>query len=134
MAPEIDLGLLSDPADLPVLVAALRRLRGLIDAAPFEARAQETHPGRSVETEEALADHVRGGCGTSYHPVGTLRMGGADAPVTPELALRGVDGLWVADASVIPSIPSSNTNAPSIMIGHRASAMVVAAGSVARKA
>jgi choline dehydrogenase len=126
-APEIDLGLLSDPADLPLLVAALRRLRALIDRAPFAARAEEAHPGRAVETEEALAEHVRNSCGTSYHPVGTLGMGTGAAPVTPDLAVRGVEGLWAADASVIPSIPSSNTNAPSIMIGHRAADLIAAA-------
>ena len=60
---------------------------------------------------------IRARCGTAYHPVGTLRLGG---PVSDRLAVKGADGLWVADASVMPQVTSGNTNAPTMMIGHRA--------------
>jgi choline dehydrogenase len=69
--------------------------------------------------------HIRATAGTAYHPVGTLRMGAdPDAPVTPELRLRGILGLHVADASVMPAVTSANTNAPSMMIGYRAGRMI----------
>ena len=74
--------------------------------------------------EDALTDYARQHCGTAYHPVGTLAMGQGNTPVTPDLSLRAIGGLWVADASVMPRITSANTNAPSIMIGHRAAQFV----------
>ena len=64
-----------------------------------------------------------------FHPVGTVKMGAADdamAVLTPDCRVKGLDGLWVADASIMPSIPQGNTNATSIMIGERASALVLA--------
>ena len=119
---EIDLGLLSDPDDLAVMIAGLRRLRTLLDAAPLEPhRAPEVHPGADVDSDEALASYIRGAAGTAYHPVGTVAMGG---PLTERLAVKGVAGLWVADASVMPRITSANTNAPCIMIGHRAGQII----------
>ncbi len=63
-----------------------------------------------------------------FHPVGTARMGAADDPqavLTPDCRVKGLDGLWVADASVMPTIPQGNTNATAIMIGERASALVL---------
>lgn len=115
---QIDLGLLSDPGDLAVLVKGLRRLRALLDAAPLAPhRAPEVYPGRDVNSDAALAAYVRAHAGTAYHPVGTIAMGG---PLTPRLAVKGMAGLWVADASIMPQITSANTNATCIMIGHRA--------------
>lgn len=125
-APEIDLGLLTDPSDLDLMVAGLKRLRQILALALFETRAApEVFPADAAQTDAEIADYVCARCGTAYHPVGTLRMGaGGQAPVTPGLALRGVGGIWVADASVMPKITSANTNAPSIMIGHRAAQMI----------
>lgn len=123
-APSIDPGLLSDPADLDALVRGVERLREVLAAAPLGARrAGEAHPGAGV-TDAALRAHVRAACGTAYHPVGTLALGG---PVTPEGRLAGADALWVADASVMPSITSANTNAPSILIGWRIGGRAAAA-------
>ena len=117
-APAIDLGLFTDPGDLHTMVAGVRRLRDLLDAADFGTRrGTEVHPGAAVASDEALADHIRRCCGTAYHPVGTLRMGDADAPVTPRLSVRGTRGLWAVDASIMPQVTSANTNAPSMMIG-----------------
>lgn len=122
---EIDLGLLTDEDDLDTLVRGLKRLRALLAEADFSARrAPEAFPGAQVQSDDALRDYVRNRCGTAYHPVGTLRMGEGDAPVSPGLSVNGADGLWVADASVMPRVTSANTNAPSMMIGHRAAIMI----------
>lgn len=113
-APLIDLGLLKDPDDLETLAAGLERLRGLLQAADFGTRrAPEVYPSAAVNGD-ALKEHIRANCGTAYHPVGTLRLGG---PVSERLSVRGVENLWVADASIMPSVTSANTNAPSMMIG-----------------
>ena len=121
-APRIDLGLLSDGRDRDDLRAGLRALRRLLDAAPFGARrAAEVFPGRGAADDAALDAHIDARTGTAYHPVGTCAIG---AVVDARLRVRGVDGLWVADASVMPSITSANTNAPSIMIGWRGAGMV----------
>lgn len=117
-APEIDLGLLNDPADLDTLEAGLDRLREMLTRA--ELPGVEAFPGPQV-TGEALRNHIRARLGTAYHPAGTLAMGG---PVTNRLAVKGVDGLWVADASVMPALTSANTNAPCMMIGHRAAHLI----------
>ncbi len=123
--PEIDLGLFNDTSDLDTLVAGLGRLRSLLDEADLGPhRAPEAYPGLSVSGEAALRDHVIRRCGTAYHPVGTLRIGEGTAPVSPRLAVRGVKNLWVADASIMPSVTSANTNAPAMMIGYRAAEFV----------
>ena len=118
----IDFNLLSDPADLDLMVSGVKRLRTLIAEAGINGI--EGHPGADTTDDQAIRDYVLGHCGTAYHPVGTLRMGADDAPVTPRLAMRGLKNLWVADASVMPKITSANTNAPSMMIGHRAAQMI----------
>ena len=124
-APEIDLGLLSHPDDLPTLVAGFKRLRKILQVAPFGSRrAPEAYPAGKVSTDEEIACHIRDRLGTAYHPVGTLRMGNDNAPVSPRLQVKGIAGLWVADASVMPKVTSANTNAPSIMIGHRAAQII----------
>lgn len=125
---EIDFGLFSDPADLDLLVKGWLRLRKLMAETDFgPMKAEEAFPNGQVTTEDEARAFIRDRAATAYHPVGTLRMGAdADAPVDPRLKLRGVDGLWVADASIMPSVTSANTNAPSMMIGHRAGAMIAA--------
>ena len=123
--PLIDLGLFRDPRDVDTLVAGLKRLRDLLSGADFgPRRGIEAFPGTDVASDEALRAHVRDRGATAYHPVGTLRMGTGTAPVTPRLAVRGVQGLWVADASIMPSVTSANTNAPSMMIGYRAAGFI----------
>ncbi|MEM1302311.1 MAG: GMC oxidoreductase, partial [Pseudomonadota bacterium] len=110
-----------DKSDLDIMVAGVSRLRRLLDKADFaHHRGVEVHPGPSVEGE-ALRDFVRSNAGTAYHPVGTLALGG---PVSSNCAVRGTQGLWVADASVMPQVTSANTNAPSMMIGWKAAEMI----------
>ena len=120
-APLIDPGLLSAQGDLEVMVQGVRRLRELLQRVD---QGNELFPGNTVQDDAALRDFVRARCATAYHPVGTLRMGEGAAPVSPRLAVKGVRGLWVADASVMPNITSANTNAPSMMIGMKAGAMI----------
>ena len=84
--------------------------------------AGELYPGLGVATHADVRDWVRKTAITYHHQVGTCKMGiDVDAVVDPELRVHGIDGLRVADASVMPTVPSGNTNAPSIMIGERVS-------------
>ena len=123
--PKINLGLLSDPRDLNTMVEGLKRLRQILATAPFGARkAPEVYPADAVTTDDQIADYIRAHCATAYHPVGTLAIGTGAEPVSPDMKLKGIDGLWVADASVMPTITSANTNAPSMMIGHRAAQFI----------
>ena len=94
--------------------------------------APEAFPAKTARTDAEIEEYVRGRCGTAYHPVGTLAMGVGAQPVTPDLRLKQVDGVWVADASVMPQITSANTNAPSMMIGHRAAKFIQAHVSLGR--
>ncbi|MGB0799692.1 MAG: GMC family oxidoreductase [Planktomarina sp.] len=125
VAPDIDLGLFKDTDDVETLLAGLKRLRVLMNKAAFgKYRAPEAFPGLEVSSDAALRQHIKERGATAYHPVGTLRMGEGTAPVTPRLAVAGVFGLWVADASVMPAVTSANTNAPSMMIGYRAAEFI----------
>jgi choline dehydrogenase len=91
-----------------------------------EIISEEWLPGDGVKTDEDYLDAARKIAQTIYHPVGTCRMGVDDhAVVDPRLRVRGVEGLRVADASIMPTITSGNTNAPSIMIGEKLSDMVL---------
>ena len=131
--PAIDLNLLSHPYDLEVLLNGIPRLRQILRDAPLgDHRASEGHPGEAV-TGAALEDFIRKGCGTAYHPVGTVAMG-EDGALDNELSLRGITGLTVADASVMPQVTSANTNAPSMMIGWRAGGFVAARAKAGKEA
>lgn len=104
------------------------RLARRIAAQPALRRflVEETLPGSAVESDEALLRYIRANGQTSYHPVGTCRMGtDAGAVVDPECRVHGVEGLRVADASVMPFLVSSNTNAPSIAVGERAAQIIL---------
>jgi choline dehydrogenase len=89
--------------------------------------AAERYPGPSVTSAEDMRRYVRETAITYHHQVGTCRMGkDAAAVVDPRLRVHGIDGLRVADASVMPTVTTGNTNAPSIMIGERAAELVLA--------
>ena len=119
---------LSDPEghDMKMMIEAARLSREILDQAAFAPhRGAPVFPERRIGTDAEYADFIRRKAETIYHPVGTCRMGSDDrAVVDSELRVRGVDGLRVVDASVMPSLPSGNTNAPTIMIAERASALI----------
>jgi choline dehydrogenase len=88
---------------------------------------EETDPGADCTNESELLDYIRATGLTVYHPVGTCRMGTDEmAVVDPQLRVRGLQGLRIADASVMPELVATNTNAPSIMIGERAASWILA--------
>lgn len=119
--PLIDLAALADDRDVASLAASVRQCRriGAQPALAGEWGAVEVYPGPEVADGD-VEDWVRRTAITYHHQVGTCRMGSdADAVVDPELRVRGIDGLRVIDASVMPTVPSGNTNAPAAMIAER---------------
>jgi choline dehydrogenase len=131
--PLIDLAALSREADLEALAASVALCRE-IGAAPSLAEwgARELYPGPEVSGVAALRDYVRRTAVTYHHQVGTCKMGRDElAVVDPTLRVHGIRGLRVADASVMPTVISGNTNAPAIMIGERASDFAAPVAAVA---
>ncbi len=120
--PRILTNFLADAYDQAVTIAGLRLAR-IVAAHPAFQRyiVDETFPGVDVRSDDELLAYAKGTGLTVYHPVGTCRMGAPqDSVVDAQLRVHGLAGLRIADASIMPTLPSSNTNAPSIMIGERA--------------
>jgi choline dehydrogenase len=128
MPPAVRFNFLSAQLDREVTLEAMRVTRRVMTAAPMRGIAtEEIAPGVSVLSDEELLDWVRQNAETTYHPVGTCRMGSDPMAVVDEqLRVHGLEGLRVADASIMPTLTSGNTNAPSIMIGEKASRMILA--------
>ena len=125
-APMIRANYLAEDADMRVLVEGVKISRRIGEAPAFAPyRGAETHPGALVESDEEIATSIRATAETLYHPVGTCRMGtDAMAVVDPQLRVRGIEGLRVADASVMPEIIAGNTNAPVVMIAEKAADII----------
>ena len=112
--------------DLDIILKGLKEIRRIVHAEVFKKyQPTEIQPGNHIQTDEDLKDYIRQFGGTIFHPVGTCKMGNDnDAVVDERLRVRGIRGLRVVDASIIPTIVGGNTNAPSIMIGEKASDMI----------
>jgi len=125
--PLIDPQLLREPEDILPLIRALRIARAAFATSAFaKYNGTEVAPGADIESDEAFDRYIRDTGYTVHHPVGTCRMGqGEQAVVDPELRVRGIEGLRIADASVMPSIIGGNTNAPCVMIGERAADFIL---------
>lgn len=131
--PLIDPRYLTDSRDLDALSAGVRMARDYGSAVPLSAMsAGELAPGKGAVTDRDVRDYIRSSVSTLYHPVGTCAMGG-DSPqargrlasvVDSRLRVRGIDGLRVVDASVMPTVPRGNTNAPVIAIAERAADLI----------
>jgi choline dehydrogenase len=125
--PAINFNFLSATIDGELTVRAVRIARSVMTAkAMAPLQLSEEAPGRDRQTDDEILDWVRGAAETTYHPIGTCKMGNdAMAVVDPQLRVRGIAGLRIADASIMPTLTSGNTNAPSIMIGEKAADLVL---------
>jgi len=139
VAPEIQPNYLAEPRDRMSLVAGVRAVREIMKdplIAPY--LVSEYTPGADRVTDDEIVEFLREKGRTSFHPVSTCRMGPDPmAVVDGRLRVKGIGGLRVVDASVMPSIPSGNTNAPTIMIAEKAADMILEdarSGSAARAA
>jgi choline dehydrogenase len=128
VAPEIHPNYLDTEHDRALMIAGTRLLRQIADTDALRAVIEsELRPGADVQTDAAIADYIRQEAWTVFHQCATCRMGRdpATAVVDPQLKVHGLDGLRVADASIFPSIPTGNTNAPAIMVGEKASDLIL---------
>ena len=125
-APLIDPNYWADPYDRECAIKGLRLAREILRQPALKPFVlAERLPGDNLQTDEELAQYAYRSAKTDHHPVGTCAMGtGPQAVVTPELKLRGIEGLRVVDASVMPFVPSCNTNAPTIMVAEKAADMI----------
>jgi choline dehydrogenase len=133
-APSIHANYLDAEVDRRTLVDGLRIARR-IAAAPALAQhvSVEWKPGAQVQTDDEILDYVRSIASTVFHPTGTCRMGSDEGSVVdPGLRVRGLQGLRVADASIMPTIVSGNTHAAAVMIGEKAADLVLAAAAAQR--
>jgi choline dehydrogenase len=124
--PDIDPAYFDDQADLDAMTTGVRRA---VETAVTGPLAKYVHrpflPEQADPTDAEVVEHVRRQTQTLYHPVGTCSMGVGDmAVVDPELRVHGIEGLRVADASVMPEVPRGNTNAPTIMVGEKAADLI----------
>ncbi len=129
--PRIEHCLLGDEDDAAQLVEGLKLARRIMAQPAIAGEVTgEIRPGAAADSREALRGYVGAATIPMFHPVGTAKMGAASDPravVAPDCRVRGVERLWVADASIMPTIPQGNTNATAIMIGERASDLILAA-------
>jgi choline dehydrogenase len=119
---------LHHPDDQKVMIDGVRRARKILAAPSFEKyQSWEIGPGPDVKTDEQILTFIRKKAETIYHPVGTCKMGDVEEMMTvvdPELKVKGMKGLRVVDASVMPTLVGGNTNAPTIMIAERCADLI----------
>ncbi len=127
--PIIDHPLVGADEDVRTLIAGARIMREIFDSSILRDKVKKEYlPGNTITTDEQWEAYVRAGAFAMYHPVGTCRMGDVseqNVVVDPQLRVKGVQKLRVIDASIMPSLPSCNTNGPTIMIAERAAAMLL---------
>jgi len=132
----IDFNFLADPYDANVLVEGIKTARKILAQPEFSAfGGVEMLPGKHVQTDEQLHQYVKDHCATVFHPVGTCKMGRDEQSVVAPQTLKvyGIENLRVADASIMPTLISGNTNAPSIMIGERAAHFILNGSPLSEK-
>jgi choline dehydrogenase len=125
--PSITLNNFADPADLRTARDGIRIARRIYATEPQASMTgTELLPGEDRQSDEDLDAHIRQWAGVTQHPVGTCTMGtGSMSVVDPELRVHGVEGLRVVDASIMPTVPGGNTNAPTIMVAEKAADMIL---------
>ena len=125
-SPDIVSNYLAQESDRDVLLTGLHLLREIGDQPAFARHVErEVYPGPEVRSDDDLMAYARDVATTIFHPCGTCKMGAdATAVVDERLRVRGIDNLRVADASIMPTMTSGNTNAPTIMIGEKVSDMI----------
>ncbi len=126
-APRVQLNVFADAADFDTARRGIRAARKIYSTPP-QARfvGRELRPGAELKTDAELDAYIRSTAQVTQHPVGSCSMGtGADAVVDPQLRVRGIEGLRVADASIMPTVPGGNTNAAVIMIAEKASDLIL---------
>ncbi len=124
--PAIDPNFLGETEDLETMVAGFKMTRRLMETPAIRALQKTDHFTKDIRTDDDIRNVLRQRVDTVYHPVGTCKMGVNDAMavVDPQLKVHGVQGLRVADASIMPTLIGGNTNAPSIMIGEKCADMI----------
>ncbi len=134
--PILRMNYLESESDVQKLIEGVKLVRKLFHSSAFdEFRGREVAPGADVSGDEALEAYIRETCGTVFHPVGTCKMGTDPmAVVDPELRVHGVEGLRVVDASIMPTLITGHTNAPTIAIGEKAADLIKTTGSILEQA
>ena len=126
-APAIKANYLATENDRQAMIAAVRRVREIFLApALARYRGEEFRPGPLTQSDEQILEYIRDEAESVYHPVGTCKMGRDEMAVVDErLRVHGIEGLRVADASIMPTVTSGNTNAPAVMIGEKCADMLL---------
>jgi choline dehydrogenase-like flavoprotein len=136
--PRIDPNYWAEPRDRELALAGLRLAREIMRQPALQRFVLgERLPGPALQSDAELFDYACANAKTDHHPVGTCRIGPVDHPqsvVTPDLRVIGLEGLRVADASVMPAVPSSNTNAPAIMVAEKGADHILGRAPAARSA
>ncbi|HEV7715592.1 MAG TPA: GMC oxidoreductase, partial [Steroidobacteraceae bacterium] len=125
--PRVHVNAFGEQADIDTAIRGIELARLVYRTAPQSSlTGAELRPGASCTSHADLVEYVRANGGITQHPVGTCKMGiDPEAVVDPQLRVRGIEGLRVADASIMPTVTGGNTNAPTIMIGEKASDLIL---------